>query len=148
MEIDTPLHISFPLPHPSWAVSQGSQSPWGRAANITDGHISNSFKHMPRHMPGISCHRPLFVKHIHLDDTLHHLDCIISSLLSLRSSEQHVAIGLGPCANKPVVTLALCRAHTHTAGKGLVLSPSHCEPLDSVRSEWGAPSVHHLRWAN
>lgn len=51
-----------------------------------------------------------------------HLDCMISSLLSLRYGKQHAAIGLGSCTNKPAITLAFSRAHTQTGGKELALS--------------------------
>lgn len=44
------------------------------------------------------------------------LDCIISSLLSLRSGKQHAAIGWGSCM------LIFCRSHTQNRGKRLVFS--------------------------
>lgn len=79
---------------------------------------------MPRNMLGICCHRPHIIKHLSWWHTPH-LDCIISSLLSLRSCEQHAAIGLGSRTNKPAIMLAFCRAHTQIEGKkGLVLSLS------------------------
>lgn len=116
-----PPHL-FSTTSPKLSCFTGISVTLRQTSKHYDGHIWNSVKHMPRNMLGISCHRPRFIKHIYLDDTLHHLDCIISSLLSLRSSEQHASIGLGPCTNKPVVMLAFCRVHTHTAGKGLILS--------------------------
>lgn len=115
-----------------------------------DGRIWNRFKHMPRNTVGISCHGPRIIKHIYLDDTLHNLIAWLALCCPWGMASSMPLLAWAHCTNQPAIMLAFCRAHTQTGGKGLVLPLplSHCEPVDSVHSEWGALSVHHLRRAN
>lgn len=113
-----------------------------------DGRIWKRFKHMPRHTLGISCHRPCIIKHIYLDDTLHILIALLALCCPWGPTSSMLRLAWTPNTNKPAIILAFCRSHTPDWRKKRACSLSHCEPVDSVHSEWGAPSLCHLRRAN
>ena len=97
-------------------------------------------------MLGFKRHGPRTIKHIYLDDAVR---ISISVVLKTTASGMLMS-AVGSRANKPAVMLTFSRAHRLHSFFSLSLSlspslsPPRCEPLDSVQSERGVLSVHHL----
>lgn len=115
------LFFFFPLPHPELSCFTGKLRHLEADEQTLRRPRLESFQTYAEEHAGHSLPRASYYQTYLSWWHTPHLDCIISSLLSLRSDEQHAAIGFGSGTNKPAIMLAFCGSHTQTGGRGLVL---------------------------